>query len=62
MRRAYGLRTGRVAQQRGVTHRRGRLIDIETPEGAEWNVDGELCELHPTSFSARRDAVAIAVP
>ncbi len=62
VRRAYGLRTGRVARQRGVTHRRGRLVEIETPEGAEWNVDGELCRLHPTSFSARRDAVAIVVP
>jgi len=62
VRRAYGLRTGRIADQRGVTHRRGRLIDIATPEGAEWNVDGELCRLHPASFSARSDAVAIAVP
>jgi YegS/Rv2252/BmrU family lipid kinase len=62
VRRAYGLRTGRVARQPGVTHRRGKLIEIETPEGAEWNVDGELCTLHPTSFSARRDAVAIVVP
>lgn len=62
VRRAWGLRTGRVAQQPGVLHRRGKLIEIETPEGAEWNVDGELCRLHPTSFSARRDAVAIVVP
>jgi YegS/Rv2252/BmrU family lipid kinase len=61
VRRAYGLRTGRIADQRGVSHRRGRLIDIETPEGAEWNVDGELCRLHPTSFSARSDAVTIVV-
>jgi YegS/Rv2252/BmrU family lipid kinase len=62
VRRAYGLRTGRVARQPGVTHRRGKLIEIKTPEGAEWNVDGELCTLHPTSFSAQRDAVAIVVP
>jgi len=61
VRRAYGLRTGRIADQRGVSHRRGRLIDIETPEGAEWNVDGELCRLHPTSFSARSGAVTIVV-
>jgi hypothetical protein len=51
-----------VADQPGVLHRRRKLIDIETPEGAEWNVDGELCTLHPTSFSAQRDAVAIVIP
>jgi diacylglycerol kinase family enzyme len=61
VRRAYGLRTGRVTDQRNVTHGRGRLIDIQTPEGAQWNVDGELCRLHPTSFSARSDAVTIVV-
>ena len=62
VRRAWGLRTGRVARQPGVTHHRGAHIEIETPEGAEWNVDGELCRLQPTRFSARRDAVAIVVP
>ncbi len=62
VRRAWGMRTGRVARQRGVTHRRGRLLEIETPAGTALNVDGELCRLHPTSFSARRDAVAIVVP
>jgi diacylglycerol kinase family enzyme len=62
VRRAWGLRTGRIVRQPGVLHRRGRHIEIETEKGAEWNVDGELCRLHPTSFSARRDAVAIVVP
>lgn len=62
VRRAYGLRTGRIADQRGVSHERGRLIDIETPEGTEWNVDGELCKLQQTTFSAQPDAVAIVVP
>jgi diacylglycerol kinase family enzyme len=62
VRRAYGLRTGRIARQPGVLHRRGKLIEIDTPEGTAWNVDGELCKLHPTSFSARPGAVEIVVP
>jgi diacylglycerol kinase (ATP) len=61
VRRAWGLRTGRIVRQSGVLHRRGARIEIETQKGAEWNVDGELCRLQPTSFSARRDAVAIVV-
>jgi diacylglycerol kinase (ATP) len=41
-RRAWGLRTQTIAQQRGVEHARGTVIEVELPPGAELNVDGEL--------------------
>lgn len=42
IRRAWGMRTKRLTQQPGVGHQRGRDIEIETPEGTRFNVDGEL--------------------
>jgi diacylglycerol kinase (ATP) len=39
-RRAWGLRTQTVAQQRGVEHARGRVIEVDGAD--ELNVDGEI--------------------
>jgi len=44
VRRAWGLRTHTIAEQRGVPHARGRVIEVALPEGTELNVDGELCQ------------------
>jgi diacylglycerol kinase (ATP) len=41
-RRAFGLRTGAIAQQRGVTHARGAVVAVELPPATEINVDGEI--------------------
>jgi diacylglycerol kinase (ATP) len=41
-RRAWGLRTHTIAQQRGVEHARGQVIEVSMPDGAELNVDGEV--------------------
>jgi diacylglycerol kinase (ATP) len=41
-RRAWGLRTKTIAQQRGVPHERGHVIEVDLPPGSEINVDGEL--------------------
>jgi diacylglycerol kinase (ATP) len=41
-RRAWGLRTQRIARQRGVEHMRGRVVEVAG--ATEVNVDGEL---HP---------------
>jgi diacylglycerol kinase (ATP) len=41
-RRAWGLRTRTIAQQRGVPHERGTVVEVELPPGSELNVDGEL--------------------
>jgi diacylglycerol kinase (ATP) len=41
-RRAWGLRARTIAQQRGVTHHAGHVIEVDLPDGAELNVDGEI--------------------
>jgi diacylglycerol kinase (ATP) len=41
-RRAWGLRTRTIAQQRGVPHERGAVVEVDLPPGSEINVDGEL--------------------
>jgi diacylglycerol kinase family enzyme len=40
IRRAWGLRTQRIARQRGVEHVRGRVVEVSG--AAELNVDGEI--------------------
>jgi diacylglycerol kinase (ATP) len=40
VRRAWGLRTQRIARQRGVEHLRGRVIEVSGAH--ELNVDGEI--------------------
>ena len=41
-RRAWGLRRGTIAEQRGVEHHRGGVIEVDVPPGTEFNADGEL--------------------
>jgi diacylglycerol kinase (ATP) len=41
-RRAWGLRTRTIAQQSGVEHHTGHVVEVELPPGAELNVDGEI--------------------
>jgi len=41
-RRAWGLRTRTIAQQRGVPHVLGHVVEVELPDGREINVDGEI--------------------
>ena len=41
--RAYGMRAGRLEDQRGVHSRRARAFEIEVPPDTSFNVDGEIC-------------------
>jgi diacylglycerol kinase (ATP) len=41
-RRAWGLRTRTIAQQRDVPHERGAVVEVDLPPATEVNVDGEL--------------------
>jgi diacylglycerol kinase (ATP) len=41
-RRAWGLRTRTIAQQRDVPHEQGHEIAVDLPDGSEINVDGEI--------------------
>jgi diacylglycerol kinase family enzyme len=46
-RHAYGLRRGRVSDQPGVVHGRGRAVDLDLPPDTRMNVDGELLPSAP---------------
>jgi YegS/Rv2252/BmrU family lipid kinase len=59
--RAWGMRRGTLEEQRGVLHARARRVELETPRGTQFNVDGELCEPHPTVFTVRPGGVRVVV-
>ncbi|MDQ3587532.1 MAG: hypothetical protein M3350_06970, partial [Actinomycetota bacterium] len=48
--RAVGMRTGRVTEQRGVSHRRGHQVELDVPPDTEFNVDGEVVCHGPARF------------
>jgi diacylglycerol kinase (ATP) len=62
VRRAYGMRSGTLAGQPGVHHARGRIVELELPKAAPFNVDGEVCDVSPTRFCARGERVRVVVP
>ncbi len=61
-RRAWGLRTQTIARQRGVEHARGTVIEVELPDGAELNVDGELRRGGLERVTVRPRAFRLLVP
>jgi diacylglycerol kinase (ATP) len=62
IRRAYGLRRGHIADQRGVRHMRGRTVDLRLPPRAEVNVDGEVLTRSRLRLRGERDAFELVVP
>ncbi len=61
-RRAWGLRTQTIAQQRGVEHARGQLVEVELPAGSELNVDGELRRGGLERVTVRPGAFSLVTP
>jgi diacylglycerol kinase (ATP) len=59
LRRAVGLRTGRIRSQRGVIARRGAVIHVAAPPGTTWNVDGEIVEAGPAKLDVKSRALAL---
>ncbi len=51
VRRAYGMRRGRLTAQPEVGHHRGRVVELELPAGTPFNIDGDMRECHPARFS-----------
>ena len=51
VRRAYGMRTGRLTEQSDVVHRRGATIDVAVAGHPTFNVDGETCRCEPARFT-----------
>jgi diacylglycerol kinase (ATP) len=59
VRRAWGMRGGRLEAQPGVVHARGATIEVETTPAAPYNVDGEVCAVEPPRFCARGERVRV---
>jgi diacylglycerol kinase (ATP) len=61
-RRAWGLKRGTIAEQRGVEHHRGKVIEVAVPHGTELNADGEVRRRGLERVTVERDAYALVVP
>ncbi len=62
-RRAFGMRRGTLADQRGVKHERGREVQLLCPPGTSMNLDGELVEATGlNTFTVRPAAFDLVVP
>ena len=60
--RAYGLRSGRIGEQRGVGAHRCREARIIAPARIPFNVDGEIVGAGSARFSVEPAAFALVVP
>ena len=59
VRRAVGMRVGRLAAQRDVIDVRARRIEIDVPEKTRFNVDGEVCSCVPAIFEIETTATVV---
>jgi diacylglycerol kinase family enzyme len=63
VRRAYGMRAGRLTAQDDVPHLRGREIVLDLRDDApRFNVDGELCDCVPARFALHPGGFRVLVP
>lgn len=61
VRRAVGMRLGRLSAQRDVIDLRARRIEVDVPEETRFNVDGEVCPCVPAIFEIDSTA-GVVVP
>jgi diacylglycerol kinase (ATP) len=61
LRRAYGMRRGRLVHQEAVHHERGAVVELGIDDDPEFNVDGEVIELGELRF-AILGQVEVVVP
>lgn len=62
VKRAYGMRTGRLTAQDDVPHLRGYEISVELDTEPSFNVDGELCECDPAHFTLLSGGFRVITP
>jgi diacylglycerol kinase (ATP) len=60
-RRAWGMKRGTIAEQRGVEHHRGWVIEIDLPPGTEFNADGEVHDRGLERVTVEKGAYALVV-
>lgn len=62
LRRAWGMRRGRLTAQPGVAHQSAATIEIDMGEpDPTFNVDGELCRCEPAHFTLRPGGFEVIV-
>jgi len=61
VRRAYGMRRGRLTAQDDVAHLRCSVVEVDLPAGTPFNVDGDLRECDPARFELLADGVRVVV-
>jgi diacylglycerol kinase family enzyme len=62
LRRAYGMRTGRLTGQPDVAHTRGASIDVAIADHRTFNVDGETCRCEPAHFTLHAGGFDVVTP
>jgi diacylglycerol kinase (ATP) len=62
VRRAWGMRRGRLVEQPGVVHGRGRVVEVAGDQIRAFNVDGEVCTLRPARFETGRERIRVICP
>jgi diacylglycerol kinase (ATP) len=62
VRRAWAMRNGGLAAQRGVCHARGVVVELELAAPTPFNVDGEICPVAPPRFFAPGERVRVVCP
>lgn len=62
VRRAVAMRAGRLHEEDGVRHVRAAGVELALPAGTRFNVDGELCDVEPSRFTADPNGVEVLVP
>jgi diacylglycerol kinase (ATP) len=50
VRRAFGMRTGRLTAQADVPHERAAVVEVQIRGAAAFNIDGEPCRCEPPRF------------
>jgi len=62
VRRAYGMRAGRLTKQSDITHDQASAIEVDVDgRKATFNVDGEVCRCDPAHFALRRGGFEVVV-
>jgi diacylglycerol kinase family enzyme len=61
VRRAYGMRSGGLTAQAGVTHERGAVVEVTIGDRQSFNVDGELCRCEPGRFELQPGGFRVVV-
>jgi diacylglycerol kinase (ATP) len=62
VRRAYGMRTGRLTGQPDVPHRRGSVVEVVVAGERTFNVDGETCRCEPARFTLHPGGFDLVTP